>query len=316
MPRIISFGEALIDAFAEPGIPLRDMPTLHTAPGGAPANVAVALARLGADVGFVGKVGDDEFGRMLIDLMDGEGIDVSHFTADPAAPTMMSVVATPTPTEQDFVIYSGAGARLSTDNLSHDYFAEADLFIYGSVTLAGDAGDTLRQVLQWIHNSAGQTIFDVNLRPALWPDMDQARRCIDTCIDAATILKVNEVELEFLTGQTDPDTGSRQLLERGVRLCCVSLGAEGAYFNTGHTSGRVPVFPVEIANTTGSGDAFVAGLAHQLSLRQVPIDDMDGAMMTEIVRFANACGALAATRVGAMSGLPSLDAVEKFLQMN
>lgn len=316
MPRIISFGEALIDAFAEPGIPLRDMPALHTAPGGAPANVAVALARLGADVGFVGKVGDDEFGRMLIDLMDGEGVNVSHFTADPTAPTMMAIVATPSRTEQDFVIYSGAGARLSPDDLSHDYITDTDLFIYGSVTLAGDAGDTLRQVLQWIHNAAGQTIFDVNLRPALWPDLDQARQCIDACIETATVLKVNEVELEFLTGQTDPDRGIRKLLDRGVRLCCVSLGAEGAYFKAGHISGRVPAFPVEIENTTGSGDAFVAGLAYQLSLQQASIDDMDGAVMTEIVRFANACGALAATQVGAMSGLPSLEAVEKFLQMN
>ena len=110
-----------------------------------------------------------------------------------------------------------------------------------------------------------------------------------------------------------PAQGSRQLIERGIQLCCVSLGAEGAYFDNGSASGYVPAFDVKVLDTTGSGDAFVAGLAYGLSDLSVPVQELERAELRQMVAFANACGALAATRVGAMSALPTLAAVEGLL---
>ena len=315
MPKIVVLGEALIDVFAEKGVMLHEAKSLHPAPGGAPANVSVALARLGADVGFIGKVGFDDYGSFLIDLLTAEGVDTEHFMADPHAPTMLAIVAVPTPTEQHFILYNGANALLSTDELPQAYITGADIFIYGSVTLAEASRAAALQAAQWAGSAGKHVIFDVNLRPLLWPDLITARQWIEEALNSATIIKLNETELEFLTGTTDPAEGSRHLLERGVQLCCISLGAEGSYFNNGVAEGQVPTFQVEVQDTTGSGDAFVAGLAYQLSRVEQTVVSLNEATMRHMLTFANACGALASTQRGAMSASPSLAAVEQLLQL-
>jgi len=314
MPRIISLGEALIDVFADPGVPLREAKTLHPRPGGAPANVAVALARLGAEVGFIGKVGADEFGAFLIDLLAEEGVDVTHFVANRGTPTMLAIVATPSPDEQHFILYHGADTLLRPEELPRTTIESAAVFVYGSVTLTAESRPAALQAARWAREAGNHVVFDVNLRPLLWPDLETAHRRIREGVATATVVKLNEVELEFLTGTADLSEGSRQLLEQGVQLCCVSMGADGAYFNTGTVSGHVPAFAVEVLDTTGSGDAFVAGLAFGLSNLDEPVESLDEAALRCTVAFANACGALAATRVGAMSALPTREQVERLLQ--
>lgn len=316
MPKIVVLGEALIDVFAEKGVPLREAKSLHPTPGGAPANVAMALARLGADVGFIGKVGVDDYGAFLIDLLSQAGVDTTHFVADPSGPTMLAVVAVPSPTEQHFILYNGANALLTVAELSSAYITEADIFIYGSVTLAEASQAATLQAAQWAKAAGKQVMFDVNLRPLIWPNLDIARARTEEALAAATIVKLNEKELEFLSGSTDPAQGSQALLKRGLQLCCVSLGAEGAYFNNGRAAAYVPAFSMTIRDTTGSGDAFVAGLTFQLSLLSEALTDLtslDEATLCQIITFANACGGLAATQVGAMSALPKLETVEQLL---
>ena len=314
MPRIISLGEALIDVFAEPGVPLREAKALRPRPGGAPANVAVALARLGADVGFIGKVGADDFGAYLIDLLAAEGIDVTHFVAEQGTPTMLAIVAAPRPDEQSFILYHGADTMLRPEELPRGPIESAAVFAYGSVTLTSESRAAALQAAQWAREAGNHVIFDVNLRPLLWPDLETARCQTLQGVASATVLKLNEVELEFLTGTADPAQGSSELVRRGIQLCCVSLGAEGAYFNNGSASGHVAAFEVEVQDTTGSGDAFVAGLAYGLSGPSVAVRDLQESELREMIAFANACGALAATRVGAMSALPTLEAVEQLLR--
>ena len=315
MSKIIILGEALIDLFAESGVGLRDAKKLTPSPGGAPANVAVALARLGADVGFIGKVGQDDYGAFLIDLLAGQGVDVTHFVADSRGPTMLAIVAAPTPTEQQFVLYNGASDLLTVEELPQSAISAATAFIYGSVTLASESRSAAVAAARWTRDAGRQVIFDVNLRPALWPDLDIAKQRIEESVALASVLKLNETELEFLTGLSDPASGSQSLIDQGVQLCCVSLGTDGAYFNNGKAQGHVPAFSVEVQDTTGSGDAFVAGLAFQLVQRDQPLAALDEASLYQIIAFANACGALAATQVGAMSAAPNMAAVEELLGM-
>jgi fructokinase len=316
MPQIVVLGEALIDIFAEKGLPLHAAKTLYPSPGGAPANVAVALARLGADVGFIGKVGVDDYGSFLIDLLAGEGIDTAHFVADPHAPTMVAIVAVPSASEQQFILYNGASALLEPAGLSQPYITAARVFVFGSVTLGSASRTAALQAAHWAREAGNHVVFDVNLRPLLWPNLDIARQRIEEALGIATIVKLNETELEFLTGETDPARGSRRLVETGVQLCCVSLGADGAYFNTGFAEGHVTGFAVEVQDTTGSGDAFVAGLSFQLNNLDQLITDLDEPTLRQVVSFANACGGMAATRLGAMSALPALNQVEQLLQKN
>jgi fructokinase len=314
MPDIISFGEALIDLFAGRGVALRELKPLHPSPGGAPANVAVALARLGVKAGFVGKVGDDGYGRLLVDLLHSEGVDTSHLVVDPGGPTMLAIVDAPSPTEQHFVLYHGADALLQPEELDQAYIQSARVFIYGSVTLTQASGPAALRATRWARDAGESVIFDVNLRPTLWPDLETARRSIGDAVELATVVKLNETELEFLTGTSDPAVGSQKLLACGVHLCCVSLGGNGSYFHSGAASGHVSAFSVQVVDTTGSGDAFVAGLACQLSEFGQPVEQLSDAELRHALRFANACGALAATRLGAMRPLPTRQVVEQLLQ--
>lgn len=316
MSEILILGEALIDIFAAPGTRLRDADTLRPRPGGAPANVAVALARLGADVGFIGKVGTDDYGGYLRELLAAEGVDVTYFTADRRAPTMVAIVAVPSATEQHFVLHSGASVLLTPADLPRQVIEASLLFNFGSVTLSGAAAPALMRAIEWARSAGTIVLFDVNLRPALWPDLELARQRIEVCLPMTTVLKVNENELSFLTETTDPERGSKLLLTQGIELCCVSLGDEGVFFRSQSAAGYVPALSVEVQDSTGCGDAFVAGIAYQLTRRgNQTIAALSESELIEICTFANACGALAATQIGGMSASPDLGRVEDFLRI-
>ncbi|MBI3764759.1 MAG: carbohydrate kinase, partial [Chloroflexi bacterium] len=223
-------------------------------------------------------------------------------------------VASPTPTQQNFILYQGATATLRSEDFDKAYIETADVFVHGSVTLANPSGAALAQAARWARQAGKEVIFDVNLRPGVWPDLDTALQRILVALTSASVVKVNEVETEFLTGTRDPARGARRLIEQGLQLCCVSLGDDGAYFATSAASGHVPAFKVEAVDTTGCGDAFVAGLAFELSSRGKPPKQLSETELRNMIRFANACGALTATQLGAMSALPDRAAVEALLQ--
>jgi len=313
MSQITVLGEALIDLFAESGVALHEAKTFQPAPGGATANVAVALGRLGADVSFIGKVGEDGNGRYLIDLFADAGVDVTHFVTDPGGPTMLALVALPNPTEPEFVIYNGANGLLRTEELPKAEMLASQIYIYSAVTLPSDSREAAVEGAKWARDAGQHVIFDVNLRPLQWPNLELARQQIEGNFAIATVVKLNEHELEFFTHTDDPAKGSQFLVDQGVQLCCVSLGAEGAYFNNGRAQGHVPTFAVDVQDTTGCGDAFVAGLAIKLLELDKPLSALDEAELRSMILFANACGALTATQVGGMTAAPSLEAVGALL---
>lgn len=314
MPKIVVLGEALIDLFTEHATRLKDTAALRPSPGGAPANVAVALGRLGASVGFVGKVGADAFGELLQTTLAEHKVDTRHFTSDNRAPTMLAVVTTLGPDEQQFVLYNGANELLDIADLPASYIENADVFVYGSVTLATRSRDAALKAAELARCAGKQVIFDVNFRPVLWSDIKEAKAQIQVALKTASVIKVNEVELEFLTGTKDMVQGSQHLLGQGTEFCCISLGSRGAYFASRRASGHVPAFKVEVKNTVGSGDAFVAGLASKLSELEQPVRTLSGLELGNIVRFANACGAIVATQEGAMSADLSMAAIHQLIQ--
>ena len=314
MPKIVSFGEALIDMFAGSiGVPLKEAEWFVPAPGGGPANVAVASARLGADVGFVGLVGDDPFGLLLVELLQTEGVDTTHFRQTAAAPTMLTLVAASSPNDQDFIIYRGADTLLRPENLDRSYIASADIFVYGSFTLTGASQETVLEAVEWANEDGVLVAYDANLRPAVWSSLRAARQGILKGMQGVAICKLNETELELLAGTRDVVAGSRWILDRGPKLCLITLGSKGAYFNNGRAEGHVPGFSVKAVDTTGCGDAFLAGLIAGLVETSVPLSELDESSLRRFVRFANATAALSATSKGAMAALPTRTAVHSFL---
>lgn len=314
VPQVVCLGEALIDLFGSPsGVPLKQAACFIPAPGGAPANVAVGLARLGASSGMVGRVGDDPFGHSLIELLQSEGVDTLHLRATGVTHTTLAFVAAASPTEQGFFICRGADATLRPEDLDRSYLASARVLVYGSVTLSAGSRSAARQAVDWAVQDRVLVVYDANLRPVLWPDLDAARQGILEGVGGASVCKLNERELELLTGSSDPEQGSRRILGLGPSLCVVTLGKDGSYFNNGRVQGHVPAFEVEVVDSTGCGDAFLAGLVLGLLESAAPPDCLDEAALQRMLILGNASGALTATQRGAMTALPTRKAVESFI---
>ncbi len=304
-----------MDLFAQPaGVPLKEAGSFIPAPGGSSANVAVALARLGLEVGFIGLVGDDPFGLLFTDLLRAEGVDIAHFHRLAGSSTAIALVASDSPNDQDFIVHRGAAAQLGLADLNRAYITSAEILVCGSMTLSeAGQGPALRAAVTWANEEGVLVAYDANLRPMLWESLDAARKGILAGMRGVSICKVNKIELELLAGTKDLATGSRWILSQGPRLCLVTLGRDGAYFNNGRTEGHVPGFKADEVDSTGCGDAFLAGAIFGFLEARLSLEDLDELSLYRLVRFANAAGALTAAGSGAMAALPRRTAVERLL---
>jgi fructokinase len=314
---IVCLGEVLVDMFpAEVGRRLVEVSAFHPKPGGAPANVAVAAARLGARSAFVGKVGDEAFGHHLADVLRQEGVEVGGMRYDQEARTGMAFIAMPDENTAEFVFYRNPGAdmRLRPDELDHRLLQETCAFHFGSLSLGQEPSRGATLEAAKIAREAGALIsFDVNYRPTLWESPEEAYDQAMATIPYVDLLKVNEVELALLAGSEDLDTASRVLLDMGPDLCVVTLGPDGSYFRVTEGAEHVPPFRVQTVDAVGCGDAFVAGLLCQLVVNADWRDQLSVAQMRDTLRYANAVGALTATKQGVIPALPTADRVNEFL---
>jgi fructokinase len=324
---IVCLGELLVDMFpAEVGRRLAEVTAFRPKPGGAPANVAVAAARLGARSAFVGKVGNDAFGHHLVGVLAREGVEVGGIRFDEHARTTMAFIALVDENTAEFVFYRNPGADmlLRPDELDRELLGGTKAFHFGSISLIEEPSRSATMEAMSIARAGGSLIsLDVNYRPSLWHDAGEARDLIMATVPQVDLLKVNEVELELLTGSVDLEEGTRMLLDLGPELCVVTLGTEGSYFRVACGSEHIPAFRVETVDATGCGDAFVAGLLWGL-LAPVPEapagpqrvdwrDRLSVVHIGKIVRDANAVGALTALTQGVIPALPTADQVDEFL---
>jgi fructokinase len=314
---IVCLGELLVDMFpAELGRRLVEVSAFRPKPGGAPANVAVAAVRLGARSAFIGKVGDEAFGHHLADVLRQEGVDVRGMRFDEEARTGMAFIAMPDENTSEFVFYRNPGAdmRLRADELDRELLQEARAFHFGSLSLGQEPSRSATMEAVRVAREAGALIsFDVNYRPTLWNSPQEAYDRIMATVPHVDLLKVNEVELALLAGSEDLDAASKALLEQGPDLCVVTLGPEGSYFQVAGGGEHVPPFKVQTVDATGCGDAFVAGLLCQLVVGAEWREQLSPARMREVLRYANAVGALTALTQGVIPALPTADQVDEFL---
>jgi len=314
---VVCLGELLVDMFPdEDGKRLEEVSAFRPKPGGAPANVAVSLSRLGARSAFVGKVGDDAFGRHLAQVLALEGVDIRGIRYDDTARTTMAFIAKPDPHTAEFLFYRNPGAdtRLEAGELDVDLLSTTKALHFGSLSLVEEPIRTAALAAVDIARPAGAMIsLDVNYRPTLWPSPEAAHDEVMAVLPRVNLLKVNEVELALLTGQDDPVAGSEKLLRLGPSACVVTLGAEGSFFRTPQGYGRVPGFDVRTIDTTGSGDAFISGLLTQMVTLGDWLDQLAPEAMHTNLLYANAVGGLTAQTQGAIPALPTAAAVEAFL---
>jgi fructokinase len=285
--------------------------------------VAVAAHRLGLQTAFIGKVGEDAFGDHLIDTLNREGVETRGMRRDPQARTTLAFIAMPDPHHAEFVFYRNPGAdlQLQAQELDRELLGATRALHFGSLSMVAEPARTATQAAIGLARAAGAIIsFDVNYRPSLWPEPDQALQFIRELVAQADLLKVNEVELRLLTSLEEAEldmaglqAGSQLLLKQGPRLVVVTLGQYGSFFASELGSGFVPAFRVETVDSTGCGDAFISGLLVRLLGHPGWAERLQPDSLQSDLRYANAVGALTALTQGVIPALPQASQVAQFL---
>jgi fructokinase len=318
---ITCFGEALIDFLAEP---VRgDEPRRFTEhAGGAPANVAVGVARLGGDARFIGMLSRDMFGDALLAQFTRHGVDLSHARRTSEARTALAFVSLSPDGERSFNFYRPPAADLlfRAEDLDPAAFAQLAAFhaCSNSLTEAGIAGATLHGMR--LATDAGALVsFDVNLRPALWPPGVDPLPQVWQALACPHLVKVSREEFECLARRDGADAVIARLFAQATQLLLVTDGAAPIRWWTRDVSGAAPTFAVAAIDTTAAGDAFVAGLLQGLVARGIVARTLaaafdDAAVRDALLREAAACGALATTRFGAFAAMPTRADLQALLE--
>ena len=315
MADVICLGELLIDFVPTvTGTTLIEAPAFKKAPGGAPANVAVGLARLGTSSAFMGKVGDDPFGQFLARTLADAGVDIGPLRFTDQARTALAFVSLRADGEREFMFYRHPSADMlfTPDEVDRSALGAAKALHYGSISLIGEPSRSATLHAIATARAAGCLIScDPNLRLALWPDPAAARDGLRLAMAEAQVVKISDEELRFLTGSDDPSAARRELWHDRLELMVVTLGAAGCVYFTPDHDGVVVGLSVQAVDATGAGDGFVAGLLHGLVADRAAARDPQH--LREICRLACAVGALTTTERGAIPALPTLERVRHFL---
>ncbi|MFP4021479.1 MAG: carbohydrate kinase family protein [Halanaerobium sp.] len=309
MQGVITLGEALIDF-----TPLDDKNMdFRKNPGGAPANVAVALSRLGVDVSFIGKVGDDVLGNFLVQKLKSEKINIDNLILTEEAKTAITFVTLDENGDRsfDFYIDPSADRFLRADEIDAELFEQNKIFHFGSISLIDEpARSATKKGIELAHQNEMLISYDPNLREMLWDSLAEAKDMILSVIDEVDIVKVSEEELEFLTGEEDIKKGARKLKsDYKIPILLITCGSKGSYYYL-NDLGFVSAFKVDAVDTTGAGDAFMSGVLYNFNQTDLSLAEVDNSFLEKTLKFANYSGSLAASASGAMAALPDLKDLE------
>jgi fructokinase len=319
-PQIICMGEALIDLLpTKPGQSLLEARTLRRLPGGAPANLAVGLARLGVRVAFLSKLGNDPLGWFLRDVMLKNKVLVEGLTFSDSVPTGISFAwVNKTTGEPQYFFYDTPRADyfLESEEINWQWFKSAQIFQFSSTTLArSPVRETNLAALQTAFEAGQLVSYDVNIRMPAWTDRQTAREKMLEVLPKCHIVKLNQPELAFLTGETDVETGIKKLWQNHLYALLVTVGEKGCFYRIPSGTGVAFPFKVKVADTIGAGDGWMAGFLSQiLENGAQKFDFADAVAVAQACRYANAVGALTSTKAGAMTALPSRRKVNLFLK--
>ncbi len=313
---VTALGELLID-FTQNGMSEQGNPVFEANPGGAPCNVLSMLSRLGRKTAFIGKVGNDGFGKQLTEAIEEVGINAEGLLYDDEVHTTLALVHTLADGDRDFSFYRNPGAdmNLNENELPADLIKDAKVFHFGTLSLTDEPVKSATHKAVAVAEAEGLLrSFDPNLRPPLWKSLDDAKREVAWGLQHCDVLKISDNEITWFTGLDDYDEGIAYLRKNypDIKLICLSLGPDGsrAYYKDIRVEVK-PFLQKETIETTGAGDTFGACVID--GVLEEGIDSLDAEKLTRILTFANAAASIVTTKKGALRVMPDRAAVEAFI---
>jgi fructokinase len=311
---VLAIGECLIDLIAVDGGSLTDATTLAIREGGAPMNVAVGLARMGTPAAFCGVVGNDPFGQRLRQTLIANGVDSTHLHTTDRAETSVAYAWRDDRGDGHFRLLRQADCRLSATFTTGAISAlQPAAIVVGSVSTATATSKLgVMAAIRTAKAAATPIVVDLNIRISQWKSVERLRLVLPGLLRQATLIKLSVDDAREAWGLTDPDAIRRQIGAWNDARMVITDGSRGVVvYQAGDDEAvRYPVFPVKAVEPTGAGDAFLAGLiTRQIASEWAPITAGD-------IRFAMAAGAIATTKPGALTALPTRTEIEAFLAIH
>lgn len=305
---VVTFGETMVLFQTEQMLPFEYVHQFNKQIGGAESNVAIGLQRLGHSVGWFSKLGNDSFGRYLLHFLRGEGLDTSSCLFTDEGPTGLLFKERLSPENLNVYYYrkNSAASFLSPDDIDEDYIAGAKYLHVTGITpaLSESCKQAVFKAIEIAKKHGVKIVFDPNLRLKLWAE-EEAKKVFKEIVELADIILPGMDEGEFITGETTPEAVAEALSGTEPKTVIIKLGEKGAFYKTPEASGYVEGFPVkQVVDPVGAGDGFAAGIISGL-LKKEP--------MEEVVRKANAIGAIVVGVSGDIEGLPRLEDVNRFM---
>ena len=313
MIEVVALGELLID-FASKGADSKGYPLMQALPGGAPANFLAALTKYGKSTAFLGKVGDDTFGHLLVGTVKDAGIETRGIVVDPTVFTTLAFVTFDETGDRSFSFARkpGADTQLSWEEVDKSLIDEAKVFHFGTLSLTDEPARTATQQAVAYAKAQGKLITcDPNLRKPLWPSEDAAKEQILWSLNQADVVKISDEEVEFLWNCTPEEGAEKLLAEFGISLAMVTLGPKGCLLKTKNAVCQVASPKVNPIDTTGAGDIFGGSAVCRLLELNKPIEDLTAEDLHYIGAFASTAASLSTEAAGGIPSIPEKDAVLK-----
>ncbi len=313
---IIALGEVLVD-FTQSGFSENGMRLFEQNPGGAPANMLTAALQANLKTSFIGKIGSDMHGKFLRDTLTHAGIDVSGLLVDPDTFTTLAFVSLNEKGEREFSFARkpGADTQIHTKELDVEMLQSTRVLHVGSLSLTDSPAREATLEAVRIAREAGAIIsYDPNYRASLWDTVEDAKKWMGSLVAYADIMKLSDEEAALLTPYSDPEKAAKYLLEQGVKIVTVTLGADGAMIAYKYGTVIAPGFRSKVVDTTGAGDSFFGGFVSKLLTLNVDILNPKESELYEAGRYGNAVASLCVERRGGITGIPTTEEIEERLQ--
>ena len=312
---VTALGELLID-FTDAGVSATGMKLFERNPGGAPANVLVALNKLGHKTAFLGKVGDDMHGTFLRETLAANGINIDGLIQDPNFFTTLAFVALDENGDRSFSFARkpGADTQLAPEDLPRDIIADSRVFHVGSLSMTDEpARSATKEALKCAQDAGCVISYDPNYRDSLWTGPEAAAEQMRSILPYMDLVKISAEECPLLTDLNEPADAAKALLDQGVDVVVVTLDADGAFVATKDGAQIVESFRVDAVDTTGAGDSFWGGFLTAFCESGKKPEDVTLADAVKFTTFGNAVASLCVRTRGAIPAMPSRDAVEALL---